>query len=351
MSDQNIRLTFRGGGWVLSVLAIVLLAMIAWAIAPAVLRVANQAPGDGTTIESYEFDLTNMQLTEETLIPAMQHRDMSPVLTDPNILNTEEIAEKNRNKRKQYLVSNDLVVGIELGGEVRCYPLHVLNVHEVINDTLGGVPIVVYWNWPSGHVAVFDRTIQTTPINFGISGISGNGSMLLYADTKAVEGEQLFSPLQGASISGKNVQLQPITHEVTVWKDWVARHPDTTTIAPDETYKKRYRKGDPRTYFLNDTIYFPVSPMPEGSVNPKTLVLAIATTNGHDVYNIAELNSSADTNGEIKITVDGNPATITVGNGPLWATVMDESGNTIPSERCLWFAWYANHPDTTIISH
>ncbi|MBC8310258.1 MAG: DUF3179 domain-containing protein [Planctomycetes bacterium] len=350
MSDQKIRLTFRGGGWVLAVLAIVLLAMIAWAIAPAVLRVANQAPGDGTTIESYEFDLTNMQLAQETVVPAMRHRDMSPVLTNPNILNAEEIAEKNRNKRKQYLVSNDLVVGIELGGEVRCYPLHVLNVHEVVNDTLGGVPIVVYWNWPSGHVAVFERTIQTTPVNFGVSGISGNGSMLLYADTKTDEGEQLFSPLQGTSISGNEVQLNPITHKVTVWKDWVSQHPDTTTIAPDETYKKRYRKGDPRTYFLNDTIYFPVSPMPEDGVNPKTLVLAIATTEGYDVYNIAELHSLADENGEIQITVNAEPCTITVGDGPLWATVSDGSGNTISSERCLWFAWYANHPDTTIIS-
>ena len=51
-------------------------------------------------------------------------------------------------------------------------------------------------------------------------------------------------------------------HEVTSWKDWFTNNPETTCVAPNDQFKKRYRKGDPRQYFLNDTIYFPVSEMP-----------------------------------------------------------------------------------------
>ncbi|MDP7004733.1 MAG: DUF3179 domain-containing (seleno)protein [Phycisphaerales bacterium] len=350
MDDTKIRLTIRSGGWVLILLGILILAMLTWALAPAILRMVNPSPGDGTTIESYEFDLSNLALTRETIVPAMIHRDMSPVLTDPIMLSAQETLIKNSNKRNQYLVSNDLVVGIELADEVRCYPLHVLNVHEVVNDTIGGVPIVVYWNWPSGHAAVFERTYENRVINFGLSGLSGNGSMLLYANDETEGDEQLFSMMQAKSITGSDTVLTPITHEVTSWGHWFADHPETSVLAPNEHYKKRYRKGDPRTYFLNDTIYFPASPMPEDGVNPKTLVLAIATSKGYDVYNISELDSFADENHEVHITIDGSPATITVGNNPLWATVKDSQGNQIQSQRALWFAWYANHPDAVISS-
>jgi len=348
MSDTKIRLTIRGGGWVLILLGIVLLAMLAWALAPAVLRIGNHAPGDGTTVESYGFNLSNLQLDEETTVAVMQHRDMSPVLTNPAILSVEELALKNFNKRNQFLVSGDLVVGVTIGDETRTYPLHMLNVHEIVNDTLGGVPIVVYWNWPSGYVGVYERIVHGKEANFGISGLSGNGVMLMYPIQEEVGGEQLFSPMLGQSVTGEPVQLTPITHEVTSWKDWFARHPKTTSPSPEGQYKKRYRKGDPRQYFLNDTIYFPASPMPEDEVNPKTPVVAIQTRDGYVVYNIAELVSLADENGQVQIVVDGSPVTLAIGANPLWATAHDGSGNPIPSQRSLWFAWYANHPDAKL---
>ncbi|MBC8201685.1 MAG: DUF3179 domain-containing protein [Planctomycetes bacterium] len=350
MSEQNVRLTFRGGGWVLALLAFVILAIIAWAVAPAVLRLGDHAPGDGATIESYAFDLSNTTFDDETFVAVMQHRDMSPVLKNPPILTAEELALKNFNKRKQFLVSDDLVVGVELGGETRTYPLHMLNVHEVVNDTLGGVPIVVYWNWPSGYVGVFERVVAGEEVNFGISGLSGNGVMLMYPTSDKVGGEQLFSPMLERSVTGALSQLTPITHEVTSWKDWFARHPDTTSLSPDGQFKKRYRKGDPRQYFLNDTIYFPVSEMPNDGVDPKTHVVIINTGGENVVYAIQDLVAVAGEDGEVTIDVDGKPVTITVGSAPLLAIARDALGNTLPTQRSLWFTWYANHAGSTITS-
>jgi len=347
MSEPKVRLTFQGGGWVLVLMGIVTIGIIGWAVAPAVLRLAYPAPGNGKTVESYKFDLSNLQLAEDTFVPAMQHRDMSPVLTNPTMFSVEELALRNGTKRNPFLINGDLVVGISLGGETRAYPLHVLNLHEILNDTIGGVPIVVYWNWPSGHIAVFERTIDGREIQFGISGLSGNGSMLLYEKTDTVGGEQLFSAMLGKSVTGSDVQFKPVVHEVTSWESWFSRHPNTESIAPDVGFKKRYRKGDPRTYFLNETIYFPVHPMPEDSVNPKTPVIAVQTRDGYEVFSIQSLyDTSLD--GKITLQVDGQPVTFLVDAPPLFAVVQDELGNTLPSERALWFTWYANHPDTVI---
>ena len=209
--------------------------------------------------------------------------------------------------------------------------------------------ILVYWNWPSGHVAVFERTIDGKVIEFGLSGLFGNGSMLLYDKAEEVGGEQLFSAMLGESVTGGDIELKPITHEVSSWKSWLERHPFTVSLAPDEGYKKRYRKGDPRTYFLNDTIYFPVSPMPEDSANLKTPIIAVQTDSGCSVFSIQEL-IDISSEGEITVEVDGELVTFLVDTPPLVAVAQDKDGALLPSQRALWFTWFANHPDATLRS-
>jgi hypothetical protein len=90
--------------------------------------------------------------------------------------------------------------------------------------------------------------------------------------------------------------------------------------------------------------------MPERTNDPKTQIIAISTSDGYDVYSIADLYSHADENGEVHITLNGSIATITVSNNPLWATVKDSHGNPIQSQRALWFAWFANHPNAVLLS-
>ncbi len=124
MTNEPIRLTFRGGGWVLVMTGIVLIAIIAWAVAPAIFRLSNMPPGDNQTIESYAFDLSNLQIDRELVVPSMRHRNMSPVITDPLILSSEEITVRNSSKRDPLVVSKDLVVGVEINDESRAYPLH-----------------------------------------------------------------------------------------------------------------------------------------------------------------------------------------------------------------------------------
>lgn len=43
------------------------------------------------------------------------------------------------------LHDDELVIGIALGGEAKAYPITVLRYREMVNDELGGVPILVTW--------------------------------------------------------------------------------------------------------------------------------------------------------------------------------------------------------------
>ena len=44
-------------------------------------------------------------------------------------------------KEAKWVKDGDRVLGVVVKGEARAYPLRILEVHEMVNDTLGGVPI------------------------------------------------------------------------------------------------------------------------------------------------------------------------------------------------------------------
>lgn len=43
------------------------------------------------------------------------------------------------------LADDELVLGIEIDGEAKAYPISVLNFREMVNDELAGVPILATW--------------------------------------------------------------------------------------------------------------------------------------------------------------------------------------------------------------
>ena len=39
----------------------------------------------------------------------------------------------------------DFVMGLVINGEARAYDINILTLHEMINDTVAGVPILITW--------------------------------------------------------------------------------------------------------------------------------------------------------------------------------------------------------------
>ncbi len=39
----------------------------------------------------------------------------------------------------------DIVMGLEIDGDARAYPVRILNTREMVDDVVGGVPVLVTW--------------------------------------------------------------------------------------------------------------------------------------------------------------------------------------------------------------
>ena len=291
-----VKKAIREGGWVIIFSSIIFVALTTWALAPAVLKMTTRPPGDGITLSSYEFDLSNLRLPESaSLETAMLHRDMVPVLDEPPSLMTTSEIHDIVNTRDRYLVSDDAVIGVEINGESRAYPLSTLHVHEIIHDELGGVPIAVTWHWPSASPRVFDRRINGKTRLFGISGLVAGGNQTLYVrrDDGEIGGEALISQLLGRTITGQPLTLNPLPYRFTDWNTWEIAHEDTTVAGRIPSMKKRYKHGDPSSYYRSTPLLFD-TPVPSDELPAKEPMVLITTYDNRGLLLSTELIEHAD---------------------------------------------------------
>ncbi|MBG79677.1 MAG: hypothetical protein CMJ39_03070 [Phycisphaerae bacterium] len=341
-------LRFREGGWLILVMFIMIIALLAWALAGPLLQITNRPPGDGETLESYAFDLSQPRIPLEAIEPAMLYRDMPPVLDDPMILDPESVRQLNE-ARKPYLVPDDLVIGIELGGVSRAYPLLLLNVHEIINDEMEDVPLAVMWHWPSGTATVFDRRIADENMSFGFSSLVGHGNMLFYPRNQSGEtgGEPLLSQGLGQSVTGPELTLTSIPHDVVRWGDWLERHPETTVVAAVPELKQRYKKGKPDTWFASSGLMFSVPP-PNFGPRPKAPVLLAKGKHSSLVIPIEEMALEAGEDGHLTIELDGEQLEMEFTQNPYTARVKDLPDG-FQAQRMLWITAHAMHPEADLL--
>ena len=93
-------------------------------------RTISPVPGD------FSFDVTRHTLPLDEIRGGGPPKDGIPALTDPSFASSKEA---------RGLHSQDLILGVHLEGVSKAYPIRILNWHELVNDEIGGRPILVTW--------------------------------------------------------------------------------------------------------------------------------------------------------------------------------------------------------------
>jgi hypothetical protein len=72
------------------------------------------------------------------------------------------------------------VVGLTVNGKSRAYPLSVLIWHEIVNDVIAGVPVVVTFCPLCNAAGVFDRRVDGGTLDFGTMGKLRHSDLVIY---------------------------------------------------------------------------------------------------------------------------------------------------------------------------
>ena len=135
-------------------------------------------------------EATECIVPKEQVIGTSVGPDGKPSLTSPEVVEAAACDD--------FMFADDLVLGILINGEARAYPHNVLWWHEVINDFLGGSPVLVTFCPLTVSGLVFSPVINLGLQNFGTSGLLFDNNNVMFDRTS----KSLWNQMLAKSICG-----------------------------------------------------------------------------------------------------------------------------------------------------
>jgi hypothetical protein len=137
-----------------------------------------------------------------------------------------------------WLHDREPVLALTVGADSRAYPIQVVIWHEIVNDTVGGVPVAVTYCPLCDSAIAFDRRLGARTLDFGTSGRLYRSDLVMY-DRQT---QSLWSQFIGTAIAGvlTRSQLSTLPVAIVSWADWRAAHGDGWVLSRDTGFQRDY---------------------------------------------------------------------------------------------------------------
>ncbi|MEP0089271.1 MAG: DUF3179 domain-containing (seleno)protein [Paracoccaceae bacterium] len=243
-----------------------------------------------------------------------------------------------------WLKDDDIIFGISLNGEARAYPRRIMEVREMVNDTLGGRDLGIPYCTLCGAAQAYftdelpegiERPILRT------SGLLSRSNKVMYdLNTYSV-----FDTFLGHAVTGplaeKKLKLEQAAVITTTWGAWKEEHPETTALL------ERYALGRDPDFRNGRDANGPIFPV--GDVDPRLSVhedvIGAVTGSGTPIAFQRSTAFVALSRGD---TVEFEDLRLVLEAGGIKA--QNKDGTDVGSHEAFWFAWSQFHPETELWS-
>ena len=156
-------------------------------------------------------------------------KDGIPAIDDPRFVPVAQA---------QDLAPTEPVIGLEIDGDARAYPLRILTWHEIVNDTVGGTPVAVTYCPLCNAAIVFDRRVDGAATTFGTTGLLRHSDLVMYDRATESWWQQFLGEAIVGVQTGKRLALIPARLES--WADFTARFPQGRVLVPGDPSLRPY---------------------------------------------------------------------------------------------------------------
>jgi hypothetical protein len=154
-----------------------------------------------------------------------------------------------------WLEDTSPVMVVDVDGDVRAYPLAILTWHEIVNDTVGGTPLVVTYCPLCNSALVFERTIDGPDgeevLDFGTSGRLYLSNLVMYDR----QHKNLWTQFEGEGVVGERFLGSQLTR-VPAWlfgfEELVDLHPEAQVLSRDTGFDRDYGRNPYTGYDTED---------------------------------------------------------------------------------------------------
>lgn len=234
-----------------------------------------QPPPSGAEWEFPRTDFRRSLVSFDEILPGGPPRDGIPAIDHPRFVSTSEA--------DLWLKPNEPVILVRLNGEARAYPLQVLIWHEIVNDIIGGTPVLVTFCPLCNTAIAFQRTLGGRVLEFGTTGRLRYSNLIMYdrqTETwwQQATGEAIIGELAGA-------RLEPIPAAIIAWADFRQAYPTGKVLSRETGHMRPYGRNP---YVGYDDVRNPPflyhGPQPDGRLPPMARILGVEINNDPVAY-------------------------------------------------------------------
>jgi hypothetical protein len=227
--------------------------------------------------------------------------DGIPPIDDPKFLEASEA---------EFLSPAEPVISLVLGGHARAYPAQILVWHEIVNDTVGRVPVTVtYCPLCNTGIAFRRPVIDGKLLDFGTSGKLYHSNLVMYdRQTESLWPQALGQAVMGP-LTGTKLELVPV--QMVAWEDWLAEHPRGKVLSRDTGTDRPYGQNPYEGYDSPNSAPFLFQGTPDPRLPPKARVVGVQV--GTDVMAFPYDRLQAVASGgwaAVSATVGGRPVVV-----------------------------------------
>jgi hypothetical protein len=133
-----------------------------------------------------------------------------------------------------------LIVGVDINGDARAYPVRFIGYHHQVRDVVGGTPILVSFCTVCRTGRVFSPAVDGRLESFRLVGMDHFNAMFEDRTTgswwRQATGEAVAGPRKGRALA----ELPSL--QITL-AQWLSLHPKSLIMQPDSTFRDKYGKG------------------------------------------------------------------------------------------------------------
>jgi hypothetical protein len=220
----------RSGPW-LGAVSASLLALTPWLAWP------GQA-GAQTTDSEWRTDFSRHTVPLEEIVAGGPPRDGIPPIDRPSFVG---VGDADR-----WLDEREPVILVEHAGEVRAYPYQILIWHEIVNDEVGSLPLVVTYCPLCNTALVFRRALDGDILDFGTTGRLRHSDLVMYDRRTESWWQQATGEAIVGALAGRQLEAYPA--QTVSWGEIKRFHPEARVLSRETGFDRPYGKNPYERY-------------------------------------------------------------------------------------------------------
>ncbi len=251
----------------------------------------------------FETDFSKRIVPFSEILSGGPPKDGIPAIDEPKFTSVYEADD--------WIQGVEPVIFVQVGNDARAYPIQILIWHEIVNDTVGDLPLTVTFCPLCNTAIAFERTINGQVLDFGTTGRLRYSNLIMYdrqtetwwqqGDGRAIVGEQV----------GSRLAFYPAV--IISWDEFKTSHPGGKVLSRETGFTRSYGRNP---YVGYDDVRRPPflydGPVTPGVLPPVARVLTLelgGETVAYPYDTLAELKVVNDLVGGNELVVFWTPGT------------------------------------------